>query len=479
MNQTSKPPAYDFLRIRIHATLLTDSPLHCGDGGSLEAADWRTDKSPGADAGRINSVFSDHQGRACIPAPTLRGSLRARGDDPLLFGRANGDQGSSGKLRVYDARLQQSPPPAGDLLQDADSGTSLLTGVSLDPVTGTAADNRLFTHQVVPPGSEFALTLEADRVSHDELAQILTLLAGWDGSAASAIGRGRNHGWGRLRLLPDSCRLEVLGDAALADWMKAANDQPLPWRPLPLPEHAAPAASSDTLAFTLQPRSPLLVNQPGRVNDNGEHQPDLEFHRDADGNALLPGSSLRGALRARAQRILASIAHQRHDIEAGRAWATVDASIAALFGTERRASLLWFSDAVAAVTREHRQTFVAVDRFTNGVQDGALYQVRAADCDQLSGECGLAPRDPPADDWWKGLLLLLARDLLEGELNLGWGRSRGFGQCDATLLWRGQTLGDFSSLLAQCPEGEPEQWLQALERHVAGLSRDTHGEVAA
>lgn len=505
MNNPGETIPGNYPRIRIRTTLVTDSPLHCGDGDTLEPADWRGDKPLGADAGRINSVFRDHRGRACIPAATLRGSLRARANDPKLdpplFGQANGDQGSIGKLRVQDAPLTLSPAPGGDLLHHPASGTSLLTGVSLNPITGTAADGKLFTHQVVPAGSCFELVLEADDVSDTELARLLTLLAGWDSNAASAIGRGRTHGWGRLRQQPNSCTLEVLSTAALREWMTQDAAEPLPWRAQALPEFAPPQPAAIELGFILLPQSPLLVNQPGRVSDK-EGDPKLEFSRDANGNALLPGSSLRGALRARCQRILATIAHQRHEVPAAQAWQAVDGLVTALFGTERRASLLWFSDALADNTSEHKQTFIAVDRFTNGVLDSALYGVRAAACDQLQGRCGLANKtiangdwrygqspSPQADendsdrlpkgDWWKGLLLLLARDLLEGELSIGWGRSRGFGECHVRLDWQGQSISDFAGLLALLPDGAASDYLQALEQHIADTLRNCKDEVAA
>jgi CRISPR/Cas system CSM-associated protein Csm3 (group 7 of RAMP superfamily) len=205
----------------------------------------------------------------------------------------------------------------------------------------------------------------------------------------------------------------------------------------------------------------------------------LEFSRDAAGQARVPGSSLRGALRARAQRILATMLHQHHAVDAGRAWQAVDGLTTQVFGSTGRAGRLWCDDAIAGDTKEHLQTLIAVDRFTNGVKDGALYTVRAADCNTLSGRAGLSALPPPDGDGWKGLLLLLVRDLLEGELNLGWGRSRGFGQCQLELDWQGRAIGDFTALLDALPDGGPRRWLQALEQDIAGVAATLDRETVA
>jgi hypothetical protein len=76
-------------------------------------------------------------------------------------------------------------------------------------------------------------------------------------------------------------------------------------------------------------------------------------------------------------------------------------------------------------------------------------------------------------------LLLLVRDLLEAELNLGWGRSRGFGQCGLTLNWQGEAITDFPGLLALFAADEPRRWLQALERDIADIAATLDQETVA
>jgi hypothetical protein len=66
----------------------------------------------------------------------------------------------------------------------------------------------------------------------------------------------------------------------------------------------------ESLEVTIHPQAPLLVNDPGyvRLKKNQEDNfPDLQYSRTADGKALIPGRSLKGLLRARARRILATL----------------------------------------------------------------------------------------------------------------------------------------------------------------------------
>jgi hypothetical protein len=78
----------------------------------------------------------------------------------------------------------------------------------------------------------------------------------------------------------------------------------------------------------------------------------------------------------------------------------------------------------------------------------------------------------PEGDWWRGLLLFLARDLIEGELALGWGKSRGFGACRAVLMGLADAeIDSFTGLLATLREQQgaqtPTQWITALHVKVA------------
>ena len=113
-----------------------------------------------------------------------------------------------------------------------------------------------------------------------------------------------------------------------------------------------------------------------------------------------------------------------------------------------------------------------------------IYSVVAADCpDGLTADAHLdsptcnatdgkpsqrlSQGDWPQGDWWRGLLLLLARDCCEGDLRVGWGRARGYGALNlALVLDDGSLLQDFDSILTairqRVGEQAPETWVRAL-----------------
>lgn len=491
MSTTSKQGEH-YLMVRIEARLRTRSPLHCGDGADLHASAWPSRTSPG-NQGHINTVCQG-VGGPYIPASTLRGSLRARCPEPeRLFGSARG-AGEAGRLRVYDAFLS---PPAQPLAEDgyyvAQRGTTVRNAVSLDAVTGTAAEGRLFAFEIVPETSTANVVIEGDRLTEHDLAQVLGLLQTWDGSAASAIGRGRSRGWGRVTL-DGNPTVHVLTPKAMATWAAGAGDTPPPLTALsPLPV-AAPAAPAKLRRLTLRitPLAPTLVNQPGRVKPRQPNslEPALEFMRAADGTAIIPGSTLRGALSARVARILRTLV-----LAAGGSSLPADLDgaiqpmLSALFGTERQRSPLWIDEASATrldqpepfVQRPRKQNFNAIDRFTAGVAGGALYAVNAVDCAGFDARVSLEEDRLPAGDWWRAVLLYLARDLIEGDIGIGWGKSRGYGTVlGSILLDDGTLIGDFEALLSVVrthfgPDA-PKRWALALEKEIRARVQQAPGQ---
>lgn len=478
----------DYWRVRITARLRTLSPLHCGDGGAMPAAAWSSRVSRGS-KGHINTVCQG-AGGPYIPASTLRGSLRERCPSPdILFGSPR-SEGSAGKVRVYDAFIDApTAHPVEDGFWSVSRGTTIRDGVSIDPVTGTAAEGRLFAFEIIPVGSVATLTIEADRVSAAQVDQLLGLIHAWDGCAATALGRGLSRGWGRVKL-DDSPKVQVLADADIRTWLANAGTEsaaPKPHGPTVLPKPLpALAPQLARLRFLLRPSAPLLVNEPGRVQPRStqNHEPALEYMRTADGAAVIPGTSLRGALRARAARILGTLLCADRQVPSGEALAgMLNAMVDALFGTERSRSPLWIGEARAPSHKPHRQQFIAVDRFTGGVAGGALYAVTAADCERLEVEASLDLQRLPQGDWWKGLLLFIARDLIEGDIPFGWGKSRGFGVVHAVFTaHESSDITSFEDLLkdldARCGPGSAAKWVAALEKEIARVRGTVLGDAS-
>lgn len=213
-------------RYKITKTLTTKSPLHIGSGEMmidakrLPKADEEKDEVP-----KFSTVVTDARGRAYIPGSTIKGNLRmwltqlfsdfalaipnipardlqlqAFAEDlakqkkqkhelhsllrmtEYLFGSVLNE----GKLEFWDAPMKEPPklPREGAeraySAYDQTRGTILLKSVAIDPVTGTAAKNKLFNYEVVPEGAQFALTVAGQNLNPDELGMLLFALDGFN-----------------------------------------------------------------------------------------------------------------------------------------------------------------------------------------------------------------------------------------------------------------------------------------------------------
>lgn len=485
------------LRVGFSGLLHCLSPLHVGDGGIAASGDRPANGRQPLTEGHYNTVCLDHQDRPYIPGSTLRGALLAQLSvrNPALAADLAGDRARAGTLRVEAACLVASGMKSSKLpYWDGRRGTYLHRGVGIEPVTRTAnADSHaLFQHELVTPGAVFRWQIWLERPSAEMMELVKATLDDWRGQWSRAVGHSRSKGWGRLRYELE--QMKTLSADSLRKWLDGAADE-LPYQI----ENIGPGVGGAPpdpggLRLSLLPRAPFLVNEAyfaGRV-DASDKAVDLAFNRTDDDRALIPGSTLKGWLRHRAHKIAATIVHQRFGVSAENAWEQVEPMIQTLFGREESRGQLWISEAVSDKPAGI-ETFMmnAIDRFTGGVsvgdsyhlrknlddlsaerqekRGGALFKVEAAECDRL--DCWMEwdqRRSSLPEDWQKGLLLLVARDTLEGELRLGWGQAKGFGDFAVQLRDGRQTISDWDTLLQalrkKFGEQAPEQWVNTLHQ---------------
>lgn len=484
-------PEYEYARVRISGMLICTSDLHVGDGdlkpfkkflcsGSEQQAKEEKEEEK-KEAGSYNTVCKDHKQRAYIPGSTLRGSLAAfleKGDEDVkkLFGYeepASNDQyvkRFAGSVRVFDAHIEKPIDTDGGKTPywNPHSGTFISHGIALDDVTGTAAKGKLFRYELVPAGTQFAVELEADRLTKEEVATLLGLLARWNGTAETAIGKGTSKGYGRIEWQLQ--KTSLLSKDALQKWANSHTlDKPAyeDTTKIDVIDVSALIQKQTRHQFSIHiyPQSPLLCNEPGFVTGI-EQEPKLVFQA-RDGKAIIPGTALAGAVRARGRKILMTLLHEAKPETALNDIAEqAETLIEQLLGSKEQKSALEFSDATdtAIRTTEHVQYFNAIDRFTGGVKDKALFNVIAAQCDELRTEaCSLNHDRMPEDgNWWKGLLLFIVRDAIEGELAVGWGKSKGYGCFTAVLACENKEIRNWNELLQHCGQDNARQWIQAL-----------------
>ncbi|HPP02894.1 MAG: hypothetical protein HPY51_13970 [Candidatus Omnitrophica bacterium] len=392
-------------------------------------------------------------GGPLLPGTSLAGALRSHLADVLggyrspehrdvtvLFGVARGDDnGSQSPLIVFDSL---GFLPGGLAVEIRD-------GVGIDPATGTAEVHKKFDFEVLPAGTCFPLRVELIVEDLKQEARLLGLLiAALDGltEGAIALGMRRSRGLGALKTRNwKAIRHNLTNNQGWLGWLTCDHENPIPSE---VSSYSSAAEAIRSAYTTLEIKLPvdhrhrllvdldlalagdLLVRSP--ASDAGA--PDV-VHLHSAGKPVLPGTSLAGVMRAQALRI-ARLVRERHDD--GELW------VDRLFGPrlekkkedsqkeQAEASRLRISESFIENGSARRQTRIAIDRFTGGVVQGALFDEEV----QAGGRLHVRFELRKPEDSEIGLLLLLLKDLLSGNIPVGGASSVGRGFLEGTARIR-------------------------------------------
>jgi CRISPR/Cas system CSM-associated protein Csm3 (group 7 of RAMP superfamily) len=368
-------------------------------------------------------------GRAQLPGTSLAGALRemVRGqrgagvaDD--WFGRiVPGAETEAQASRVWVLGSRR--------LDNADS--QLLSSTRIDRFRGAAADNTLRTEEVLPAGSSFEVFLRCDDAADGEVGDLAALVAAWQ----PLIGRGVSRGRGRCAVEAVRYGILRLGDPDdLLRWLTLngpALAREVAVHPVSAPDDGLPA----DLLF----RVPVTITGPWHIGSGEKPEPGsrepIPLLR-AGGQPVVPGTAVKGLLRSRAEFILRSVGLEPppcDKVPCGKCWTcevfgygggedTGSASVG------RRAAIR-LADAVISSPVATTRTHIAIDRFTGGVLDGALYTMEvleggsfAIEVDLLSADIGETRRAEIA-----AVLRLVLEDLSDGIIGMGGSTARGYG----------------------------------------------------
>lgn len=460
-------------RITIKGVLTTRSNLHLGTG----------QEEIGADQTLFNQHCLDFNGNPYIPASSLRGYLRQIISEQLdentvneLFGLARQhtdaeEMGNSGLIRIQDCRW--------------DSGVydeMLISQTSIDPVTATAKHHHLSTHAIVPSNSRFLVHIELDKANEQQLTYILQALQTFGEQNKGKLGKGKSTGQGACDWLLNEKGVKVLSKEVLKEWLVSENYANarnkrnrkkletyfIEPKELNIFSIVPFNTSYKKITLLLKANSPILINDPHAVEkrkkdnqDSDKQQPKLIFKQQSK-QAIIPGSTLKGWTRARGRRIVLTLLNNQQDKQ--NIEIIADNLLDEIFGSTQQQSHIYFEDAKVAIDESniHLQTFTAIDRFTGGVKEGALYNVEAIWPDKPF--LAQIQQTTELKDWMKLLMLYILRDSMEGDLVLGWGKSKGYGRVQLSLAEH----QDWSSLYNSIKPTDLEQWDNDLQQKLKG-----------
>ncbi len=351
----------------------------------------------------------------------------------MLFGAVRGldiEEQSQSPLIVFDA--------LGSLSAVAPC-TEVRDGVMIETSTGVAADQKKFDFEVLPAGTTFNVRFD------------LLVLADSDENALLSLLRASLEGLGNGDIRLGLRRSRGLGEVACENWTARRYDLStsqgwLEWIGSdhnPNPDLSSQLSIRDAIQSVMPPNG-TLDDQPDnrqriiveaeadvlgdlliRSPNPKANGPDV-MHLSSGGQPILSGTSLTGVMRSQALRIV-RLVHGLAPEAAEELW------IAPIFGPreerarnpgfEPQGSRLRVSERPVVNGQCQRITRVAIDRFTQGVVPTALFEEQP----HVGGTVHLRFELRNPRDGEIGLLLLILKDLLTGQLPVGGTSSVGRG----------------------------------------------------
>ena len=416
-------------------------------------------------------LLQDAEGQPFIPGASIAGAARsflARRSEP--WGEYKKGKESQELKRLFGSAGKEDTMSAlivADAACVSEQVTTLIRdGVRVDAQSGSAAAGAKFDVEVVERGTEFKLYLEcvirqADEENYSLTELFLAILHAFQ-QGGIRLGARTRRGYGRGKV--ESWEIRDLRMDNPADVMTWLRDEPwsrpgssLSPKPLSIDQRSYFRIEAD---FEL--RTSLLIRSSSVDPANPDETPDTT-HLHSNEKPVVPGTSFAGAFRQRAALIADTLCWYKdpadkdavcemfgpvHEQKRDKAQQETDQAVLKentqeIHDEERGetqekdlwASRVWIEEHLVKNAETRWQDRIAIDRFTGGVVDGALfnekpvYPLRLEDIPKGEPKyhlrLTLTLEEP--DDAEIGLLLLTLRDFWHGHAALGGETSNGRG----------------------------------------------------
>lgn len=397
-------------------------------------------------------------GKPYIPATSFVGILR-HATSKGIKDQIVGDQLKRFWGFAEKADGQQSTLRCSDLMCKTDKPIiKVRDGIKINNKTGIVKDKGKFDYQVIEKGAQFNLHLEVDYASETKdfrlkmMETIKTLLK--DGKVG--IGAKTNSGLGKLILLHENCYdYDFSQKKNVCHWLKRSLPEPLKDFPEPFKSHE----NIFTMIATFSLRNSLIV----RSYPTEPSMPDSVSIKSGE-DYVIPGSSLKGAIRARAERIIATLGKSPEIIRD--LFGYVDDETRS---TKARAGRILINETLLPRFVAEMQTRIKIDRFTGGTIEAALFDSMPlfTDFNDKVFTVEMIIRDYRPEEI--GLMLLALKDLWTGDLAVGGEKNVGRGTLQgesAEIKWDGNIINMDKALSVSEKERE------TLEAFVLALNTE-------
>ncbi len=449
-------------RVLISGRLALETPAHFGNGDAATLTDMTLARDP-RDRNLALLTGASVAGALRAYLREYAGGYGAEGDrlSEELFGKIEHKTSYQSWLMIDDAL---SCPTGSELTAAASyapASVELRDGVAIHPATRTAEDGKKYDIELLQAGTTFRLGFEL-LLTKDHERLLGALAVALRGLQAGEIGLGqrKRRGFGQCRVTEWHVRrYDLRTPQGLIGWLDddlAVGETGADIiKLLKLKDELLPTNDKRT-SFTVDATFDLPGSLLIRSGAGAPGEPDmvhLRSLRGKDDAPILSGTSLTGAIRARALRIANTIWPQ----DAQQASYLVDETFGRRIEKstdDPSGSRLIVHESELQGTRQLVQNRVKLDRFTGGSYPQALFsQEPAIGGTGASVKIKMELRQRISDPGnlrqaQVGLLLLVLKDLWTGDLPLGGESSVG----------RGRLCGREATLVQKTGDKEPTTW---------------------
>ncbi|MFN3479884.1 MAG: RAMP superfamily CRISPR-associated protein [Thermodesulfovibrionales bacterium] len=367
-------------------------------------------------------IIKDAEGRPYIPATSLIGvlknSIRPKGMElDHLWGYTKDKDSVQSAIRCDDLTL----------IEDMTYPIEVRDGIKINPKTGLVHEGAKYDYEIVPAGTRFYLHIEAPYKSgeKDPLARMVKTIEQQLSRGAISVGAKTTCGFGRI----------MLHNAKLYDYDYSNKQDVLRWlkedtNNQPECKDIKPYELQDgdfCISATLRLKSALMVRSYSPLPE----APDA-VHIRSGKHHIIPGTSLKGAIRARAERILNTVKGSSELIEDLFGYTYDDEQEAQKRGKKKgdaKKGRITIDEVILPRFASEIQTRIKIDRFTGGTIETALLEDMPLFTSKEGQEDikNVRIRLKQCRDHEAGLMLLVLKDLWTGDIAVGGEKSIGRG----------------------------------------------------
>jgi CRISPR/Cas system CSM-associated protein Csm3 (group 7 of RAMP superfamily) len=404
--------------VKYKVTAVCREPMHIGSGlGDAESVLVHpVDGKPFVQATSIAGVFRE----ACSQIDNTKTANE-------LFGSAESGNGSRVRFSdgiFADNMLELRPHVKIDRKsQTADSSTSN---------DGERTSGQKFNTEYIGAGASFTFVVYLYDNDYEHMETLEKIFAGINAGSVTFGGK-KSSGCGKIevKLLRKQFDMKDRADRAL--WVDENKLDDSAYAQVTPEKAADDAGFAYDIIVKGRTEGALLVKSIA-VSEFGADAPDAINIKNAQGEYIIPGSSLKGSFRSQMEKIAGYIAKTASDESVK--MPVIEKS----FGSQEQAGNLIFYDAVVGEKSENDEAPLShrihIDKFTGGVMHGGKFAEKNVHGDVVLHMQIRKDREAEADntsadaDATCGLLLYAIRDLAIHTMSLGSGYNIGKGMID-------------------------------------------------